>query len=277
MENNWPETVDELLEECQRLISKNDLYTLGEWGEPFPGETEPRVDGTEYLAGEYQYGVAMIPAQWVTHVLEAATLGSGRVTEDSIDKWMRSFQSEHGELAHIGPDELRELAFALHDDIPLGYEASMRLGQWLLHVALGEEKAGKKSPPEGGPGPCGQPSDYIVHDAATLGDDEYESRMDELLCRLTNGMWSKSRSYSVDFMVGCIDEAYEEAYSGDSATLGRGECEWELEHSGTLYDKWRCSECKFPFVEPRCEQGYTDLEPNYCPKCGRKIRKAVQR
>jgi hypothetical protein len=77
MENNWPETVDELLGECHRLISKNDLYTLGERGEPFSGETEPRVDGTEYLAGEYQYGVAMIPAQWVTHVIEAATMGSG--------------------------------------------------------------------------------------------------------------------------------------------------------------------------------------------------------
>lgn len=47
--------------------------------------------------------------------------------------------------------------------------------------------------------------------AATLGDGEYELKMDELLCRLTNGKWSKSRSYSVDFMVGCVDEAYEDA------------------------------------------------------------------
>ena len=67
----------------------------------------------------------------------AATLGGGKVTEDGIDKWMRSYQSEHGELAHIGPDELRELAFALHNDIPLGYEASMRLGHWLLNATLG--------------------------------------------------------------------------------------------------------------------------------------------
>lgn len=56
------------------------------------------------------------------------------------------------------------------------------------------------------------------------------------------------------------------------ATLGRGECEWVLEHSGTLYDKWRCSKCEFLFVEPRCDQGYTDLEPTYCPRCGRKIK-----
>lgn len=56
-----------------------------------------------------------------------------------------------------------------------------------------------------------------------------------------------------------------------ATTLGGGECEWELEHSGTLYDKWRCSECKFLFVEPRCDQSYTDLVPNFCPNCGRKV------
>lgn len=54
--------------------------------------------------------------------------------------------------------------------------------------------------------------------AATLGDDDYECRMDELLCRLTNGKWSKSRSYSVDFMVSCVDEAYEDAALGEKRT-----------------------------------------------------------
>lgn len=77
MKNNWPETIEELLEECQRLIRKNDLYELGKRGEPYTGEIEPRVDGTDYLAGEYQYGVSMIPAQWVTHVISKATLGRG--------------------------------------------------------------------------------------------------------------------------------------------------------------------------------------------------------
>lgn len=33
-----------------------------------------------------------------------------RVTEDSIDKWLREFQLTHGELTHIGPDELKDLA-----------------------------------------------------------------------------------------------------------------------------------------------------------------------
>lgn len=54
---------------------------------------------------------------------------------------------------------------------------------------------------------------------------EYEARMDELLCRLTNGKLSKSRSYSVDSMISCIDEAYEEAYAGDSATAGGGKAD----------------------------------------------------
>lgn len=76
MRNNWPETVDELLAECKALEDR-DLYTLGEKGEPYYGEDEPRVDGTEYLAGEYQYGIMMIPAQWVTHVISDATLGAG--------------------------------------------------------------------------------------------------------------------------------------------------------------------------------------------------------
>ena len=61
----------------------------------------------------------------------AATHGGGRVNEDSIDRWLRKFQREHKELVYIGVDELRDLAYALHDDIPLGYEASMRLADWL--------------------------------------------------------------------------------------------------------------------------------------------------
>ncbi len=56
------------------------------------------------------------------------------------------------------------------------------------------------------------------------------------------------------------------------ATLGRGTCEWNLEHSGTLYDKWRCSECGFLFVESRTDNGIKeDFDPNYCPNCGAKV------
>ncbi len=95
MENNWPETIDELMEECRMLVSKTDLYELGERGEPFTGESEPRVDGTYYLAGEYQYGVAMIPAQWVTHVLGNATLGRGECEWVLREKWPNRTGDDH--------------------------------------------------------------------------------------------------------------------------------------------------------------------------------------
>ena len=69
------------------------------------------------------------------------------------------------------------------------------------------------------------------------------------------------------------EQAAIEAWESIKAWNSRAErtCHWELEHSGTLYDKWRCSKCGYLFVEPRCDQGYTDLEPNYCPNCGCKV------
>lgn len=58
---------------------------------------------------------------------------------------------------------------------------------------------------------------YAERIAATLGsDDDYEAKMDALLCRLTNGKWSKSRAYGLDFMESCIDEEYEKAYATES-------------------------------------------------------------
>ena len=65
-------------------------------------------------------------------------MNKDRVNEDRIDKWLRKFQREHEELVHIGVDELRDLAYALFNDIPLGYEASMRLANWLLDVEMGD-------------------------------------------------------------------------------------------------------------------------------------------
>lgn len=53
----------------------------------------------------------------------------------------------------------------------------------------------------------------------------------------------------------------------------REKCKWELTKSGTLYDIWRCSCCGYEFAEPRTSQGYTELEPNFCPNCGREVEK----
>lgn len=65
----YPDTVDELLAECRALIDRYDLYSLGKPKTPDDWPNWP--DGTEVDAGEYAYGVAMVPAQWVTHVLGA--------------------------------------------------------------------------------------------------------------------------------------------------------------------------------------------------------------
>lgn len=54
------------------------------------------------------------------------------VGDSSFGEWLRNFQREHDELRTIGAEELRELAHALTDDCPVGYEASHRLAQWLL-------------------------------------------------------------------------------------------------------------------------------------------------
>lgn len=53
--------------------------------------------------------------------------------------------------------------------------------------------------------------------AATVGDGEYENKMDALLCRLTNGKWSMTRRYSLDFMESIVRDEFEEAVA---ATIG---------------------------------------------------------
>ena len=59
-------------------------------------------------------------------------------------------------------------------------------------------------------------ADLISDIAATLeSDNEYERKMDTLLCRLTNGKWSKSRAYSIEFMDACISEEFEALYSDE--------------------------------------------------------------
>ena len=59
------------------------------------------------------------------------------VEADKIDKWLKNFQKEHGNTMIVNDDVIRDLACALCDDIPLGYEASYRLANWLfchLHI-----------------------------------------------------------------------------------------------------------------------------------------------
>ena len=112
--------------------------------------------------------------------------------------------------------------------------------------------------------------------AATLGsDDDYERKMDALLCRLTNGKWSKSRAYSLDFMVSCVDEEYEDAYEKERAELGSGTCE----NISDPPEGFLCSECGWgDFAEPShllTTAKFTDNDggPNHCPNCGRRVER----
>lgn len=54
------------------------------------------------------------------------------VEADKIDQWLKKFQKEHGDKMVITDDIIGDLACALCDDIPLGYEASHRLANWLF-------------------------------------------------------------------------------------------------------------------------------------------------
>jgi len=112
---------------------------------------------------------------------------------------------------------------------------------------------------------------------AMLGsDNEYEAKMDALLCRLTNGKWSKTRAYDLDFMVSCVDEEYETLYAKELAELGSGTCSIVKTWSDSDYvDDWRyrCSECgcNIPVNERDPETGDVINAANYCPNCGRKV------
>ena len=63
-----------------------------------------------------------------------------KVEADKIDQWLKKFQKEHGNKMIVDDHIILELAGALCDDIPLGYEASHRLTNWLFcHLNISKE------------------------------------------------------------------------------------------------------------------------------------------
>ena len=66
-EKKRPETNEELVDECRALSGRIDLYDM----EGDDGFFADRLsfDPFEPPSGEYVYGCAMVPAQWVLHVL----------------------------------------------------------------------------------------------------------------------------------------------------------------------------------------------------------------
>jgi hypothetical protein len=92
--------------------------------------------------------------------------------------------------------------------------------------------------------------------------------MDALLCRLTNGKWSKSRAYSLDFMVSCVDEEYEDAYEKERAELVIGTCN-PVETATLENATAHVMECDM------CGCTYEHVNGGYprCPHCGRKAER----
>lgn len=135
-----------------------------------------------------------------------------------------------------------------------------------IAATLGKEKAGKKSPPKGGPGPCGQPSDAIIHDAAALGDGKLTAE------QVREAAKSNSRQYEspVDDGVWITEYDWQAIADELNATLGGGEC--EAIHDKSYYkgihgycEGLKCSNCGEPLFS----------EFKSCPWCGKRIRKKV--
>lgn len=105
---------------------------------------------------------------------------------------------------------------------------------------------------------------YTNGDKWELGQVKAKARDDAYFC------WYSTGDTAACTPVRCMHKLANAGFS--HLEREDNSCEWVLEHSGTLYDKFRCSKCGFLFVEPRCDQGYVDLEPNFCPSCGRSVR-----
>ena len=54
------------------------------------------------------------------------------IDPEKIDEWLRNFQMKYDNTMTVDDSVLIHLACALCDDIPLGYEASHRLANWIF-------------------------------------------------------------------------------------------------------------------------------------------------
>lgn len=66
--------------------------------------------------------------------------GKTWISEESIDEWMKNFESVNLHGMSIDSDFIWKLAADLHDWIPLGYEGSMRLATWLIEASKNMER-----------------------------------------------------------------------------------------------------------------------------------------
>jgi len=161
-----------------------------------------------------------------------------------------------------------------------------------IAATLGKEKAGRKSPPEGGPGPCGQPSDDIVPDAAMPGNGKLTAEQVREAIEEAEAELLESCEYvgTMGERKGDVIEAFDklkQAIADELNELESGACEpnWMLQGETQTQEFWRCecSNCGECFgVETResfplkITIDKVDI-PNYCPNCGARIKKAVER
>lgn len=96
--------------------------------------------------------------------------------------------------------------------------------------------------------------------AATLDSDgEYERKMDSLLCHLTGGLFSKTKTYSLDFMVSCVEEAFEARNARQTSTT----------HAIIVSDE--STDCATGRC--KCELCGKAIDPldHYCKHCGAEV------
>lgn len=55
-----------------------------------------------------------------------------QMSEDILSEWLKDFQRKHNDGNPVDNKYMMDLACALQDDIPFGYEASMRLSNWIF-------------------------------------------------------------------------------------------------------------------------------------------------
>lgn len=100
---------------------------------------------------------------------------------------------------------------------------------------------------------------------ATFDYGRYERKMDALLCRLTNGKFSKTRTYDLDFMESVVREEFETECVSEPGTC-QMKLLWYNIDAGAFFE---CSECG----------GIVSTfgpEPRFCSKCGCRVEAVVK-
>ena len=86
-------------------------------------------------------------------------------------------------------------------------------------------------------------------------------------------MWASERVAPAGNLVqgGLVQKWHTTPAQAVEATLGRGTCEWQLVKKGPCYLVFRCSTCGYEHASSNTDACATELDPRYCPNCGREV------